>query len=197
MTSNSDPSTPQDSAQPVAVAQMQGSEDLSSAPVPSSSGDPADTALVSVTDAPKSVTLTEFTLFPELPSELKLMVWKYAVLERMILVGASGSRFNFNLQITTMSSAISQTSKESRQVFLENSELCCLDADGHLHGRPALVKPFYFNFARDVVSLSGRMRKAGWFLKESRILHKLKSKASHVVYNIDRADRRNLHYFHG
>ncbi|CZR68965.1 uncharacterized protein PAC_18866 [Phialocephala subalpina] len=110
----------------------------------------------SITDLNKDIEEPKFTLFPKLPLELRIFIWKLAIPPRVIVVSTSAAKtpveygsFEASTLLCT-TPIISKVVKEARDVFLKQYTL--VEAGEYPHTCPQdRLKPFYVEFARDTL----------------------------------------------
>jgi hypothetical protein len=94
--------------------------------------------------SPTPECLTEFTIFPELPIELRLKIWEYAFPPRVVNIVYDHDRdryFSFN----SSPPILLQIHRETRELCLKTHQLC-FGTDTH----PPSI---YFDAAKDILLL--------------------------------------------
>jgi hypothetical protein len=79
-----------------------------------------------------------FTLFPKLPTDLQIKIWKLSFVPRRVILMGPGHR----QQLELLAGALLLVNFEARQIFLENYTKCFHDLG---------QKAVYFNFSLDIL----------------------------------------------
>jgi hypothetical protein len=106
--------------------------------------------------------LTAFSIFTSLPVELRLKVWKFAQFPRRIILRRPSNQPALDFH---SSGALLMTTKESRQIFLENYVLCF---------QSAIRRGLYINYSIDTISLRQGLKSLKWLKRCPEVMKSIR-----------------------
>jgi hypothetical protein len=150
--------------------------------------------------------LQEFTLFPQLPAELRIKIWKISVLPRIVLRHQYDTERNHGpvVLFTPCIPALLHVSQEARQIGLENYQVVNARRCNMNGNTAKRLGPIYFHPELDILlcavwdgqHLSPVVPEAfpQRILKQARHLAVTQSDFQEIISGMDRTDRMNTIY---